>query len=142
MYLLMGTCVVSGKRFVYFLKTKDETAEHILKAALEIQGLGGTLKIVKSDNGGEFVSGEFRRELLTNRITYETTSPHSPHQNGIAERSNRSQCELAVASFHACCQCCTQSLGLVGDPISSLPDRQDANTCNGHEDISSLHDTW
>ena len=96
-YLLMGTCVVSSKRFVYLLKTKDETAEHILKAALEIQGLGGTLKIVKSDNGGEFVSDEFRKELLANRITYETTSPHSPHQNGIAERSNRSQCELAVA---------------------------------------------
>ena len=43
------------------------------------------------------MSDEFRKELLANRITYETTSPHSPHQNGIAERSNRSQCELAVA---------------------------------------------
>ena len=100
-YLLLGTCVVSNKRFVYLLRTKDETAEYVLKAALEIKGHGGTLKIVKSDNGGEFVSDQFRNALLSNNITYETTSPHTPHQNGKAERSNRSQCELAVACMHA-----------------------------------------
>jgi transposase InsO family protein len=35
-------------------------------------------------------------------IFYSTTSPYNPHQNGIAERSNRTVFDLAMANMHAC----------------------------------------
>ena len=69
LYLLLGTCVVCRWRFVYLLKGKDEAATYILLCKDEISGLGGTMKIMKSDNGGEFTSTEFRREIQKHGIT-------------------------------------------------------------------------
>ena len=55
------------------------------------------LLIFKSDNGTEFVNSEMREFLMEETIHHETTSPHTPHQNGIAERTNRTIAEAAVA---------------------------------------------
>jgi transposase InsO family protein len=93
------------------LKGKDEAATYILLCKDEISGLGGTLKIMKSDNGGEFTSTEFRREIQKQGISYETTAPYTSFQNGIAERSNRSQCELAVAMMLAASALSTYGVG-------------------------------
>ncbi len=46
----------------------------------------GTLR---SDNGGEYLSEEFKQYLKTKEIHHELTVPHSPEQNGVAERMNR-----------------------------------------------------
>jgi len=55
-----------------------------------------TFTDLRSDNGGEFINEEMRDLLNEEAITHTTTSPHTPHQNGIAERSNRTIIELAV----------------------------------------------
>ena len=57
---------------------------------------------MKSDRGTEFVNTDMENLLDDNRIFHSTTSPHSPHQNGIAERSNRTVFDLAAANMHAC----------------------------------------
>ena len=62
-----------------------------------IKALGRQCRQVKFDNGGEFVNHDVSQYLLDEGIRQETTSPHSPHQNGIAERTNRTVCELTVA---------------------------------------------
>ena len=64
---------------------------------MQIKRLGYTLEHTKTDNGGEFHNATINKLLLEERVIPERTSPYSPHQNGIAERSNRFICELAVA---------------------------------------------
>ena len=49
----------------------------------------------RSDNGGEYVSKEFRAYLKSKGIHHELTVPHSPQQNGVAERMNRTLMECA-----------------------------------------------
>ena len=46
----------------------------------------GEVKRFRYDNGAEFSSSEFKDFLIDNKIKKEFTSPHSPHQNGTAER--------------------------------------------------------
>lgn len=55
---------------------------------------------IKSDNGREFVNSDTRELFQDNHVHHFTTSPYSPHQNGIAERSNRTVFELAAAMLH------------------------------------------
>jgi len=54
----------------------------------------GTLR---TDNGGEYLSREFESYLQSRGIHYELSAPHSPAQNGLAERFNRTLMESAHA---------------------------------------------
>ena len=42
--------------------------------------------IVRTDNGGENVGSDFKELLLKHRIKHEMSAPHTPQQNGTAER--------------------------------------------------------
>lgn len=55
---------------------------------------GNKLKCLRSDNGGEYSSKEFSEYLKQQGIKRQLTCPHTPQQNGVAERKNR---HLAVA---------------------------------------------
>ena len=50
---------------------------------------------MQSDNGGEYISEEFKSLLLKNHIKHEFSAPYSPHQNGTAERARRSLFDMA-----------------------------------------------
>ena len=63
---------------------------------------GRRLKILRSDNGGEYSSMEFKDFLSKRGIQRQTTAPYTPSQNGVAERFNRTLVESARAMmFHA-----------------------------------------
>jgi hypothetical protein len=81
---------------VYFPKVK-QIAEYMHDVQLQIKKKGGEMKIAKSDNGGEFVNTQLEQHFLNSGVEHECTSPHSSHQNGIAERTNRFICELSIA---------------------------------------------
>ena len=55
----------------------------------------GKVKRLRSDNGGEYINEEFRSLMLKNQIKHEEFEPHSPHQNGPAERTWRSLFDMA-----------------------------------------------
>ena len=55
----------------------------------------GRVKRLRSDNGGEFISREFKELMLENKIKHETSAPRSPHQNGTAERQWRTIFDMA-----------------------------------------------
>ena len=95
-YILFATCALTRYRFVYFPKVK-QIAEYMHDVQLQIKKKGGEMKIAKSDNGGEFVNRQLEQHFLDSGVEHECTSPHSPHQNGIAERTNRFICELSIA---------------------------------------------
>lgn len=81
----------SRKTWIYFLKTKVEVFARFkeFKALVENQ-TGKKIKVLRSDNGGEFTSNEFRDFCRQEGIRRQKSFPYNPQQNGVAERKNRS----------------------------------------------------
>ena len=52
--------------------------------------IGKSLKCLRSDRGGEFISNEFEMFCNGRGIKRQTSTPKTPPQNGIVERRNRS----------------------------------------------------
>jgi transposase InsO family protein len=46
------------------------------------------VKALRSDNGGEYISNEFKDFCSKEGIQRELISPHNPQQNGVMERKN------------------------------------------------------
>ena len=81
--------------WVYFLKTKDQVYEKFLewKAMVE-KSSSQKVKILRTDNGGEYTSKKFESYLKKEGIRHEVTIPKTPEQNGVAERMNRTLVEM------------------------------------------------
>ena len=73
----------------YFLKHKNHALEATEKYMADV-GVFGSVKCIRSDNGGEFVNKEFEALLIRNKIKHERSAPYSPLQNGKVERGWRS----------------------------------------------------
>jgi transposase InsO family protein len=58
------------------------------------------LKSLQSDNGREYKSDEFVQVCRERGIRREFTAHHSPEQNGVAERMNRTIQERIVSMLH------------------------------------------
>ena len=56
---------------------------------------GKCIKILRSDSGGEYVFRDFKKYCKENGIQQQFTVSHTPQQNGIAERKNRTLVECA-----------------------------------------------
>lgn len=80
---------------VYPLKAKSEAfnAWQRYRSVIENQ-TGKKVKILRSDNGREYVNNQFLDDLRRQGIVHETSVPHSPAQNGVAERQNRVLVEM------------------------------------------------
>ena len=98
LYLLTFTDDISRKTFGYFLKTKSEVFSKFIdfKHLVENQ-TGRKIKVLRSDNGREYVNGSMSTFLRENGIIHQTTVPYNPQQNGVAERVNRTIFEKARA---------------------------------------------
>ena len=82
--------------FVYLLKYKSEafTAFQEFRQMAEKQS-GKQLKVLRTDNGGEFLSLAFQQHCKDSGIKRQLTVPYTPQQNGVAERMNRTLVETA-----------------------------------------------
>ena len=58
------------------------------------------MKALRSDNGGEYISGEFKDFCSKEGIRRELIAPHNPQQNGVAERKNRMVVGVARAMLY------------------------------------------
>jgi hypothetical protein len=58
------------------------------------------IKILRSDNGGEYTSKEFVNFCKDVGIKRELTTPYNPQQNGVAERKNRTIMEAVKTMIH------------------------------------------
>lgn len=74
-----------GAVFIYFLKSKSDVVLATEKF-LSVASPFGKVKSMRSDNGAEFTSREFKPLLRKKKIRHETSVPYSPHQNGTTER--------------------------------------------------------
>ena len=75
---------------VYFMKNKSEVLEKFKEFHnYVVNATGKPIKILRSDNGGEYSSNEFESFLKKNGIVHQLSVPYNPAQNGVAERMNR-----------------------------------------------------
>ena len=58
---------------------------------------GRQLKVLRSDNGGEYTSRQFAEYLKSEEVRHELSVPKTPQQNRVAERSNRTLMEMTRA---------------------------------------------
>lgn len=86
----------SRKVFVRFLAQKSEVFEQFkeFKCLFEKQ-TGKTIKVLRTDNGGEYVTTQLENYLRDNGIQHQLTAAYTPEQNGVAERMNRTLVEKA-----------------------------------------------
>ncbi|CAI7747244.1 unnamed protein product [Closterium sp. NIES-54] len=77
--------------WVYPLKTKGEVAAVVLKEWMPRaqRESGHKVKVIRTDNGGEFIGADFEAVLKKKGIQHQLTVPYKPQQNGVAERFNQ-----------------------------------------------------
>lgn len=91
----------SGYRFVYCIKQKSDVLGHFKALCTRVpQQTANRVKMLRSDRGGEFTGGEFTTFLVDSGIRHQLTSPHTPEQNGSAERENRTLVECVRMMLH------------------------------------------
>ena len=80
----------SRKSWVVPLKKKSDTAV-VLKEWIAIREneVGKKVKVLRSDNGGEFTDAAFEKWMREHGIQHQTIPARSPQSNGVAERGNR-----------------------------------------------------
>ena len=80
--------------WAYPLKHKNEVFKKFIEwKALVEKSSGMKVKVLRTDNGGEYTSNEFEDYLTKHGIQHELTVPKTPQQNGVAERMNRTLVE-------------------------------------------------
>ena len=72
------------------MQKKDQTFSKFCEfKSLVKKELGKQVKSLRSDNGGEYISNEFKDFYSREGIQRELIEPHNPWQNGVTERKNR-----------------------------------------------------
>jgi transposase InsO family protein len=87
--------------WIYFLRQKSEVFQHLkdFKALVETQS-GKKIKVLQTNNGGEYVNHEIHNIFHEAKIQLQHTVPYTPQKNGVVERKNRSLKEMASCMLH------------------------------------------
>lgn len=83
-------------RYVYFLKHKSEVKEKLqIYLNLVKNQINISVKVLRSDNGLEYVNDDVKSLLEKSGIQHQKSTPYTPQQNGSAERDMRTIVEAA-----------------------------------------------
>lgn len=95
-YFVTFTDDFSRASMVYCIKRKSDVFEKFKEfvAMAEARHSSKVAKL-KADNGGEYISNEFRVFCKEKGIEMDYTVPHNPEMNSVAERLNRTLVEKA-----------------------------------------------
>jgi transposase InsO family protein len=82
--------------WIYLLKRKDFVF-NTLKKFIDLveKSTDGSMKCLRTDNGGEFTFVEFENYCKEARIERHKTTIYTPQQNGVVECMNRNLLERA-----------------------------------------------
>jgi hypothetical protein len=82
--------------WVYFLRCKSDAAKRICQFIKFVERhLDFKVARLRTDRGGEYLSHKLQKFLQDMGISHELSIPHTPQQNGVAERYNRTLFERA-----------------------------------------------
>ncbi|KAG7559395.1 Zinc finger CCHC-type [Arabidopsis thaliana x Arabidopsis arenosa] len=104
----------NNKYFVTFIDEKSKytwitllpSKDRVFEAFTNFQNyvtnqFNAKIKVLRTDNGGEYTSHKFKEHLAKHGIIHQTSCPYTPQQNGVAERKNRHLMEVARSMmFH------------------------------------------
>ncbi|KAH9698582.1 hypothetical protein KPL71_024056 [Citrus sinensis] len=94
-YFITFTDDYSRYGYVYLMRHKFEALEKFKKYRAETEKqLDKNIKKLRSDRGGEFLSGDFKEYLVENGIISQLIAPGTPQQNGVVERRNRTLLDM------------------------------------------------
>ena len=95
-YFITFTDDFSNFTVTYLIKNKSEGFEKFREFFEMTKSMfRHSISKLRCDNGGEYVSGEFRNFCKKNGVILDYTIPYTPQHNGKAERKNRSLVERA-----------------------------------------------
>ena len=88
----------SRRLWVYPIKKKSDVFQIFkdFKARVELES-GKRIKCLRTDNGGEYIDGDFIKFCKQEGIQRQFTVAHTPQQNGVAERMNMTLLERTRA---------------------------------------------
>ena len=87
--------------WVLFLSSKSDAFDKFAKFCKAIENeKGKSIKRIRSDNGGEFKNHQFKEFCEEKGIKHEYSTSHTPQQNGVVERRNRTLQGMARTMLH------------------------------------------
>ncbi|KAL0416444.1 UNVERIFIED_CONTAM: Retrovirus-related Pol polyprotein from transposon TNT 1-94 [Sesamum latifolium] len=94
-YFITFTDDHSRYGYVYLMRYKSEAFGRFKEYRLEVENqTNRKIKVLRSDRGGEYLSGEFIDYLKENGILSQWTPPGTPQLNRVAERRNRTLLDM------------------------------------------------
>ncbi|MCO5612630.1 hypothetical protein L7F22_066899 [Adiantum nelumboides] len=88
--------------WVYPLKAKSDVFAVFQHYVSMVENeTGCKVQTLRTDRGGEYMSGAFKDFLGKKGIKHQCTMPYTPQQNGVAERKNRFLMEMARCMLKA-----------------------------------------
>ena len=94
-YFITFTDDFSRFGWVYLMRYKSEALEKFREFKNEVEKQSGkSIKTLRSDRGGVYLSTEFTQFLKDNGILAELTPPYTPQMNGVSERRNRTLLDM------------------------------------------------
>ena len=96
-YYLLFVDEYSKFSWLYLLKHKSDVLDifKFVKATVETQ-LDSKIKVLRTDNGGEYTSHAFKHFYSTQGLIHQFSCPYTPQQNGVAARKHRHIIECAL----------------------------------------------
>ncbi|KAK8997996.1 hypothetical protein V6N11_012530 [Hibiscus sabdariffa] len=81
--------------YIYLMRHKSEALERFKEFKNEVQNQHGkSIKALRSDRGGEYLSQGFDELLKERGIVSQLTPPGTPQWNGVSERRNRTLLDM------------------------------------------------
>ena len=94
-YFITFTDDYSRYGYVYLMRHKSEAFDKFREYKAEAKKqLGVHIKQLRSDQGDEYLSGEFKSYLAKEGIISQLSSHGTPKQNGVSERRNRTLLDM------------------------------------------------
>lgn len=101
-YFVLFKDDTTGYRRVRFLRHKSDVLSEFIKFKAWVENKWERcIKVLRSNNGLEYVNKEFSDYLMTCGIEHEKTAPYTPKQNGRCERDNRTIIEMTRSMLYA-----------------------------------------
>ena len=102
-YYILFVDEYSKFTWLYLLKHKSNVLDifKFFKAIVEKQ-LDSKIKVLRTDNGGEFTSNSFKHFYSTHGLIHQLSCPHTPKQNGVVERKHRHIVKCAFTMLSHC----------------------------------------
>jgi transposase InsO family protein len=99
-YFLLLVDDLSRYMWVVVLGSKGEAADAIRRAQAVVEAeCGHKLRVLHTDNGGEFTTAEFTSYCADEGVQRHYSAPYSPQQNDIIKRLNQTVVGMARALF-------------------------------------------